>query len=642
MNSDNYEFSKSAAPQSVGDYSAYANKQWNSINDINSGVYTNNGLTLVQWDLSSIYNSSSFVDVSDLYMTIPLVMVATCSNNSTILNVPSNGGYALCTLKSNYQHLIHQIEIAIDGKTIQDMQPYLSVYKNFKLLSQLSATDLKSMAPSLGLSDVLDNEKSMTWTTHQGRTVANMIANVGATTVASSYQKPGIGLCNNLPFSPVVANNGALAGALPYSQNTGATNDAILKRASKIVDTTGSFNNFVGTASATNGAIPSIVNLTNLTTEFRSVYQTSGNVMSWQDFGIIPLKYFCDVIDKMGLVKKCSIQIRAWINTGSVQINVNVPNPNTGTIAIPVYTPSPKDMSYSTISSTFSATCPFTVNYLPYNNFTSVVSLPIPTLTAVASATTYQATNINLITAGLYVATAPQSFGSSTSINISTATSILSNPMKACRIYYSQVALTPQKALAYVEANTNKQVVYESVLWNQYSNITAGSSFSQLVQSGIKNPVGVVIIPFISPSNLCAAGETSIIGFSQMGSPYDTCPATYAPIPLTNLQVQLGGVNVLNSSLFYSYENFLSQVSLAECLSSADIGLSAGLINQAWWENNRVYYVDLARGSEADKATSRNLNISFTNNSLLIIDVMVFTIYLNRIVLNVETGSVKS
>ena len=34
MNSDNYEFSKSSAPQSVGDYSAYTNKQWNSLNDL--------------------------------------------------------------------------------------------------------------------------------------------------------------------------------------------------------------------------------------------------------------------------------------------------------------------------------------------------------------------------------------------------------------------------------------------------------------------------------------------------------------------------------------------------------------------------------------------------------------------------------
>ena len=30
---------------------------------------------------------------------------------------------------------------------------------------------------------------------------------------------------------------------------------------------------------------------------------------------------------------------------------------------------------------------------------------------------------------------------------------------------------------------------------------------------------------------------------------------------------------------------------------------------------NRVYWVDLGRGTEAEKATTRNLNISFINNN---------------------------
>ena len=42
--SDNYEFSKSTAPQGVQMETPYSNKQWNYINDINGGVYSNNGL----------------------------------------------------------------------------------------------------------------------------------------------------------------------------------------------------------------------------------------------------------------------------------------------------------------------------------------------------------------------------------------------------------------------------------------------------------------------------------------------------------------------------------------------------------------------------------------------------------------------
>ena len=113
MNSDNYEFAKSSEAQSASNYTAYTDKQWNYINDINSGVYSNNsGLTLIQWDLTSIYNSAGFSDASDLYLAVPIMMTAAYSTGAAI-EAPNatSANYALMSLKSNYQHLIHQIEI---------------------------------------------------------------------------------------------------------------------------------------------------------------------------------------------------------------------------------------------------------------------------------------------------------------------------------------------------------------------------------------------------------------------------------------------------------------------------------------------------------------------------------------------------
>jgi hypothetical protein len=46
----------------------------------------------------------------------------------------------------------------------------------------------------------------------------------------------------------------------------------------------------------------------------------------------------------------------------------------------------------------------------------------------------------------------------------------------------------------------------------------------------------------------------------------------------------VGGSNVLQSTLFYTYENFLEQVNLAEQLTSSDFGVSTGLISQGYWE----------------------------------------------------------
>jgi hypothetical protein len=54
----------------------------------------------------------------------------------------------------------------------------------------------------------------------------------------------------------------------------------------------------------------------------------------------------------------------------------------------------------------------------------------------------------------------------------------------------------------------------------------------------------------------------------------------------------------------------------------------------------RTYYVDCARATIADNMTPRNINISFTNNSLQTIDVLVFTEYFKEAVVDVETGLV--
>jgi hypothetical protein len=139
-------------------------------------------------------------------------------------------------------------------------------------------------------------------------------------------------------------------------------------------------------------------------------------------------------------------------------------------------------------------------------------------------------------------------------------------------------------------------------------------------------------VPFLS--------NTSAFGDVQWKSPFDSCPATTCPVPLTNLQVNCGGQNILQSNLFSNYENFISQVNLAESLTSADFGVSDGLLNQAWWEWSRFYYVNIERSAEADKLGPRNINISFTNGSSLNIDVMVFIFYSDEFKIDVNTGIV--
>ena len=108
---DNYEWMKTNEPQSRTDYSPYTDKQYsNYINDINGGSYSNSSLSLVNFDLGQIYNSNKYLDASDLYIVLPITMVAAYrTNNATV--APGNSSSGLCSIKTNFLNLIHQCDL---------------------------------------------------------------------------------------------------------------------------------------------------------------------------------------------------------------------------------------------------------------------------------------------------------------------------------------------------------------------------------------------------------------------------------------------------------------------------------------------------------------------------------------------------
>ena len=108
MASDNFEWMKANEPQSLSDYSPYVDKQYTVyINDINNGVYANNSLTIVNFDLGQIYNSNKYLDTSDLYCVLPITMVTTYRSGNNLV-APVAGSAALCSIKTNFLNLIHQ------------------------------------------------------------------------------------------------------------------------------------------------------------------------------------------------------------------------------------------------------------------------------------------------------------------------------------------------------------------------------------------------------------------------------------------------------------------------------------------------------------------------------------------------------
>ncbi len=130
------------------------------------------------------------------------------------------------------------------------------------------------------------------------------------------------------------------------------------------------------------------------------------------------------------------------------------------------------------------------------------------------------------------------------------------------------------------------------------------------------------------------------LGDCAWRSPFDTAPSTGRPISLTNLQVTVGSKIIIRTTLFYTFEHFMQQVAQAKSLTSTDFGRTTGLFGQAWWEYNRLFYVNIERSSIADKLQPRNINLSFTNNSQVAIDTLVFMFNSDEINIKYETGIV--
>lgn len=630
MSSDNYQFAKSNAPQGLEHETPYMDEQWNFVNDINSGVYSS-GPSLVQFDLSSIFNSDRLCDVNRAYTVIPVVYCAayTAGSTNTALGLAANVSYfQQCGLKFNYANLINQIEISVNGKVLDQMQPFTNVYSNMRMISSMSIDDLQSYGITWGMGRCLDNVESLRY---NGPGVLSSLVTGGTypsstgtwlQAGASSGGVGGNGL-SNCSIYGLNSNDGDQTSV--GFQNGSSYNIGAYYRLNRLNDYSAQ-TYAVGASPCTNLYGPNTVNGTNLqtitqaNTEFRPTFQVINNVMVWTDYCVIPLANILDSIRQFPLTKRFDATVRMYLNTNSM-VNCQVATGAAGAT-------NAQSLLSSGSYNTFQNTCPLMIN--------SVYS---------ATATTIPAT-ATVLTAGLFVGRVTSI--SLNGINFATiGAAIPSSSMPACRIYYPLVQLKPNLRSLYINENRNKKVVYTSFLYNQFNAISSGSTFSQLVQSGLQNIRGVWILPVISSSvnGLTGAGFTvanGITAFSTFSSPF-TDGLYNGPLSLTNLNVTVAGINKVQNSYITDFENWIQQISRYEKpVGASDVGMSVGLLGQYQFENGiRAYYIDCSRDSPASQMSPRNVNITFQNNSAVTIDVLIFCEVFKEVVVDVENGLIR-
>lgn len=594
---DTYELQKAQMPQSLSDETPYESKQYNFVNDINAGVYTNSQTTLVQFDLSSIYNSGKDIDLSQMYLTVPMIYTGCYTNGANPLVPSANAGNEfLITPKNGSWNLIQSMEVVVNGQTVIQQTPNVNFYTNFKILSQMSADDLKTLGRTLGFypDDVLSY-------------LYNGSASALSGTVGPVF---GNGLCNNMIFpmsNQAVASDNPLTDLQNIAENyctAGSVfNKALQYRSQRIA------NNQSTPANGMN----QIISSANLNQEFSPYFAILNTYyMTWYDVALIRMCDICDFFAQAPLTKNFDALLRIYFNTGFA--NVGLSQATHG------------GMYFTASNGSFSNCCPFTINQLP------VASLPAGCTNLVVSATIARST---------------------VSQNIAGAQLSLSNashPMNNVRMNFPQITMKPTVALKYHSENRAKRIVYTNVLSNFISNIPAGSTWSQLIQSGVRNIKGVLLIPYISQTvnglltafNGQAGANPAIIPFPPCVSPFDTAPLS-TPCSLTQLNISIGGVNQLMNFYNYTYENYVQQINGYENINSGDLGLASGLISQYDWEHGmRYYYIDCSRATMADMNTPRNINITFLNNNQVSIDMWCFVEHFDEKIMDCELGKLSA
>ena len=625
--SDNYEFEKSHVPQGVNYETPYVSSNYNYVPDINGGVYQNGGgLSLITFDLTSIYNSQSLIDPAKCFIELPIVLASALVSSTTagtLVAPVANYGWSYAGLKAGYYQLIHQADITINGKIIEQTQPFLNIYTHVKMMSQMSQDDLRSFGASIGLGTVLDNWQSLKFSSY---------SNQSATTAGTTYPPTvstgvftglvgGNGFSNNQPF-PVAGSSTITpdAGDQPnYGiQFSNTYNQGFYSRLITVVDTSVATNStitngFFGTNGGTGSSVNNVMTATQLVNEFKNYYTiaNSNYAVSYYTATI----RMCDIFDSfknLPLAKRIDGTLRIYVNTGSVGSFMQTAS-------------AANNMITSLSTNTFTGTCPLIQSCLQQ--------------------TAYGSTVIGIVS-GIGIQKAPicNIFG-----GVNLANSNASHPMPSCRFYFPQVIVKPELLIPYIENNRAKKVCYTSWLFNQYNGITSGSTFSNLIQSGIRACRGIWIIPFQSSTTNGVINTTvlstanTVSTFAQYLSPFDSAPGTNGPFSIVNLMVSLGGQNILNNVLSFTFENFLEQVAMYEKLCGADLGLSNGLFNEAMWSNAmRWYYVDTSRSTLSDLLTTKQLNVSFQNNTNCTCDYMFFVEKYNSLVIDVESGQISS
>lgn len=599
----------SMANESQTEVEPFVSKQWSYIIDSNSGVYQSSQVTL---DTSSWSNSGKFVDWSEAYFTIPMVMVAYETDGpGSIAGWDAWDASWMVGIKNGHQQLVDSFSVDVQNSSVIQLTRFTNLYTTYRMLTSMSRDELSTIAPSIGFFP--DTSDSFDFT--------------GATASAS-----GQGSENNLVWGfeklyPNNFSNGATAGGanlfstadvaagawtLTDALTEGSTANTPLYMVNtpiapsiKTLGNVGLYNR-IKFLSYNPALAPysQLLTTTRVESILKNYYSTAaaGAIKVWRYIAKLRLKDLSSVFEQFGLVRGLYCRFILNINTCTATFT-------TTPVAAAGYRALSTAVTQASTNCTY-GTCPFMLTSFEAGQ-------PNSTLPAFTSGNTS-------ITIKNGIA------------SVDVAGTTVSHNAKQVRLYGPLIVLSPTAEEQYLSLNPTRKIVYRDIYQYSANAIGPGDNFNVLLSNGLVNTKSLCVVPIFSKT-----ADGNGITISPLQSAFASEPGTTSPlVSLYNYNVVLAGVNVYQNNYLYDWESFITELNMINSVNGNLItGLASGLITEYDFSNTYRYYVtDLSRRVSAEDYVPKSLQILGYNYSSRMIDLYCFVEVEKSLVLNTSSG----
>ena len=581
--SDSIVYDLSSTSESVD--RPFINKDWQYVNDQNNGSYSSGQVIISTETLS---NSGKWVNFQEAYLKVPLVVVLSGVDGAgTVQDMTATAGSEfIAGLKNGHWNLIHSLVTEYNNTAVIQSTAFTNVYNSFKAHTTYSLDDVKTVGPSIGYAP--DSESS--W----------VFNNAGNTCF-------GRGSCNNSNF------DGQFNGASSYGANSAmAGNKGLIGR--QLNDQPVLVGNGANLLSDAGRMATVLQNRVVKTAQYLALYITA----------TIRLKDIANLFEKFPIVRGATFKFTINVNQSSFQVSKT-----RGTTAGNLFGGAFVDATGPTMNVTggsmnvVGGTNPVMVSAcFGYNNAGGSGGVLMNCAPSANAYTLSASCSIVQVTNSMH-----------------SALNVPKCPLPV-RLYAPLYTMNPLRLEEYL--NMGQKLIQYTDIFSYVMYNVAPSSFNQMISNGMSGIKKVIICPFVASGYNGSVDNTTAL--SVLHSPFASEPSTTSPFPggaLTELNVKIAGMNVLQNNVKYGYESFLHQMyGINSINGGVTSGINSGLISQRMWQNNYQYYVfDCSRHLPEEDRVLKAIELFGNNNCVVPLDLFVFIEVQREIKIDIATGA---